>query len=113
MGYYTRYALTFDAPTQVEKTWVEQAMREYSLPNYDVGTLYELWAKPFQEEPIKWYDHEKDMWVFSRQFPQVLFTLFGEGEKSGDIWRKYFKNGKMQVARAQITFAPFDEKELK
>lgn len=49
----------------------------------------------------------------SLKFPDVLFTLHGDGEEQGDEWRKYFLNSKMQLYRAQVTFAPFNPKELK
>lgn len=58
---------------------------------------------PF-EEPCKWYDHEKDMKALSVQFPAYAFFLSGEGEEAGDLWKKYFFQGKMQVAKAKITY---------
>lgn len=62
-------------------------------------------------DACKWYDHAEDMKALSKTLPNVLFTLSGEGEESGDVWRKYFLNGKMQTAKAVITVAPF-KKEL-
>lgn len=62
---------------------------------------------------IKWYSHVSDMRVFSKLFPKVLFTLRGEGEESGDIWAKYFLDGKMQEAKAEVVIAPFDASKLK
>lgn len=64
-------------------------------------------------ESVKWYEHEDHIRALSKEFPNVLFTLRGEGEESGDIWNKYFLNGKMQMAKAQIAFDPFDESKLK
>lgn len=64
-------------------------------------------------DSCKWYDHEEDLKRVSERFPTVLFTLSGEGEESGDIWRKYFKDGKMQKCEAKITFDEFDEAKLK
>ena len=67
---------------------------------------------PFDDE-CKWYEHETDMKALSLRFPEVLFTLHGEGEESGDVWNKYFRNGKCQVAKGVVTIAPFNPKELK
>lgn len=64
------------------------------------------------EDRCKWYDHETELADFSKKFPDVLFVLDGEGEESGDLWRKYFRNGKFQRVDAVLTYAPFDEKLL-
>lgn len=64
-------------------------------------------------EPCKWYEHDKDMKEFSKKYPEYLFTLKGEGEEAGDMWVKYFLNGKVQTANAKITFDPFDVNSLK
>ena len=64
-------------------------------------------------ESCKWYDHEDSMRAISEAFHNVLFTLHGEGEEAGDIWDKYFLNGKMQACKAKVVIEPFDEKQLK
>lgn len=65
------------------------------------------------DEHIKWYEHEKDMRWLSLKTPNIVWSLHGEGEETGDLWQKYFKNGKMQVAQARIEYDDYDEKELK
>jgi hypothetical protein len=67
---------------------------------------------PFEDE-CKWYDHDEHMRQVSKANPETIFILEGEGEESGDIWKKYYLNGKRQEAKAIITFEPFDEKKLK
>jgi len=64
------------------------------------------------EEAQKWYEHEDDLREFSKSPRPWLYVLSGEGEESGDIWKKDFRDGKMQVAKATIQCAPFDEKAL-
>lgn len=56
----------------------------------------------------KWYDLEKDMRELSKLFPNYLFTVHGEGEEAGDLWNKYFLDGKCQTAQAAITYEKFD-----
>jgi hypothetical protein len=63
-------------------------------------------------EPCKWYEHVEEMKKMSLAFPNVLFTLAGEGEESGDVWRKYFLNGKVQVSKIKMEFDPFDPIKL-
>ena len=59
-----------------------------------------------------WRSHEKDMKAYSLQYPTTLFEFMIEGEEYGDIWKKYFKNGKVQVCKAKITFDAYDEDKL-
>lgn len=58
------------------------------------------------------YDWEGELKELSQEFPDCVFELDGDGEESGDVWRAYFKNGKMQKAPAKIVFDPFDETKL-
>ncbi len=39
--------------------------------------------------------------------------LDGEGEESGDVWRKYFFNWEMQYCTAKIVFEDFNENRVK
>jgi hypothetical protein len=49
----------------------------------------------------------------SKEYPNVIFELSGEGEESGDVWKNYYMNGKVQKCQARIVFDEFDENELK
>lgn len=64
-------------------------------------------------QSAKWYDYDNEMKMLSRNFPEVLFTLHGEGEDQGDIWNAYYLNGKSQKAKAEITIPKFNISELK
>ena len=104
MGYQTSYKLECDKPGVVEE--VHQDADEDSYIRFAIcedGSTYDA---------CKWYEHEEDMRKISLEHPGVLFFLSGEGEEAGDIWKKYFMDGKMQVAHAQIKFAKFDPKKL-
>lgn len=59
-------------------------------------------------EAFNWYDHEKDMLAASVTFPDWIFELSGEGEDYGDIWVKWFWNGKMQGGRAELVLPQFN-----
>lgn len=119
MGYQTRYRLEYTGQEAAKESCphcggtgaliiadpVERALKEPG----------EASKHPIDDnfgEEVKWYDHEEDMKAFSRKFPAVLFTLNGEGEESGDVWVKYFKNGKMQASKAEIKLAAFDPAKL-
>jgi hypothetical protein len=100
MGYHTRYEIEITP----DSTDIREAIE------YDDDLAYAIGSG---SDDCKWYDHESDMRTFSQRFPDVLFTLIGEGEEAGDLWRKYFRNGKMQSCSAQITYEPFDESKLR
>jgi len=103
MGYNTRYFLTVKPPNPetIPALKVFSGEADYCLN--DDGTT---------NNGGRWYEHEKDMREFSKHRLDVLFTLEGEGEEVGDMWKKYFKNGLCQVARAHITIDKFDPKKL-
>lgn len=98
MGYYTHYSVSIDGYTGDKD------------PEEFVGeeTAY---GNPFEDE-CKWYDHEEDMKKISEKYPDMVFHLHGEGEESGDLWDKHFKNGKMQKCRAKIVIEPYNESKL-
>lgn len=102
MGYYTRYWLKWDKADDKLCAAIAAFSSEDAL-NADGSS----------NGSVKWYNHEADMKALSYKFPGVLFTLFGEGEESGDIWKKYFQDGKMQFCKAVIDFPKFDAKLLK
>jgi hypothetical protein len=101
MGYCTRFELKL-IPFHHEEAWEAVAALD---DGYVGGAL--------DGEPIKWYDHEDHMRGISKQFPGLTFKLSGEGEDAGDIWVKYFRNGKMQSCKAVIEIPPFDEGKLR
>lgn len=101
MGYYTRYALKCS-----DKALIKELIKE----NENAACAFSASGSPCEE--IKWYEHEEELREFSKRYPDVLFTLKGEGEEQGDLWIKYFQNGKMQLAAAKIAFARFDKKKL-
>ena len=121
MGYRTDYTLKITdgaglgldvTPEQCEE--IHKVLVTYDGPKWafdlegiSPSSLYETVCG------CKWYEHESDMRIVSKMFPNVLFTLSGEGEENGDIWKKYFLGGKCQVAKAKIEIAPFNPKELR
>lgn len=97
MGYYTDYDASENS---LEIQEAIEKISDYS--GWHDGKLND----------VKWYDHEEHCGEVSKMFPDQVIKLSGAGEESGDIWVKYFKNGKCQVAEAKITFEPFDESKL-
>ena len=97
MGYYTTYSLSVlsgDDTINHQKQIIEQ------FPDADF------------EMETKWYDSDANMKEYSLQYPETVFLLEGEGEENDDVWKKNFKNGKMQECYAIITFDEYDETKL-
>lgn len=103
MGYYTTYSLYVENLTDEQLRAVDNELAEVS----EIEAWGDGWGGC-----VKWYDHEDDLRRISALFPNALFTLDGEGEGSDDIWRDYYKNGKMQHCPARIEFDPYDESKL-
>jgi hypothetical protein len=97
MGYYTYHELETNGNTEEHKDNIEE-LSEY------VG----LW-----EDSCKWYNHQEDMKAYSKQHPNVVFSLFGDGEEVDDRWVEYYMDGKVQEELAKIVYPPFDKSLLK
>lgn len=108
MGYYTAYSLdTFKSAKDISEILGNLPDGEFEDLRYAIDEYGEVAMS------CKWYEHEKDMKKLSLMHPDIVFELCGKGEEQGDSWKKYFKNGKVQVCEAQITYPPFDENKLK
>ena len=108
MGYYTQFTLNIESG-------VEEHEKEAIITKLRSSCEYAEFALDEEgstNEEAKWYDNEKDMRAFSKEFPKVLFKLSGTGEESGDFWEKYFQNGKMQRCNGSVVYDEFDEKKM-
>lgn len=106
MGYNTSYRLEWSAVDELTGFKIGTAIGENEEMRYVMG------SDGHSEDSGKWYDNEADMRALSLKFPGVLFTLHGEGEESGDVWKKYFRDGKAQICKARLDFPPFDARLL-
>ena len=107
MGYYTTFKLeTDDDQPHVCPTCGSNAVRNHE------EILYKRFGCNLFEEATKWYSWEQDMLEYSKEYPDVLFTLEGQGEEAEDRWAAYFKNGKWQFEKAEMQIAAFDLDKL-
>lgn len=103
MGYYTNYTLTHDKGNHLDQQFADELSK---ITGYE-------WDDKLENDNLKWYDFNTHMKEFSKMHTLVVFTLKGVGEESGDLWIRYYKNGKVQEAKAVITYEEFDEGKLK
>ena len=97
MGYCTKYNIRENCEE------VQQAIELKSGYSFYCG----------QTDEVKWYEWEKHCKEVSIEFPNTVIKVEGDGEEQGDQWKAYIKNGKMQLAKAIVTFESFDESKLK
>lgn len=130
MGYYTYFTLgvhkkkhnvncpevTVDFEIE-KKVAVELAkliceINSNELTASDVEYLAEVEKHGIYEvlnDSLKWYGHEDDMCKLSAMFPDLYFTLEGDGEESDDYWRKLFHNGEhLGTVDGAICYPDFD-----
>lgn len=134
MGYYTHYRLEMVVMGDAKNIWVPQCTHT-TVPKAiychkcgaKIGdrSIFEVIGERIEadddqfyairegSEATKWYRHDGDMLSLSREFPEVLFILHGEGEEGGDLWRTYYLDGGSQREKAVITYAEFDPAKLR
>ena len=113
MGYYTKYELSaWDAATRTPISMEKEYEISYRLEQIAFGHMdreeverfgpvsFETWT----EETMTWYDHETDMLTLSKEYPNLVFLLEGEGEEHGDSWKFYTYNGIAEIVYADIIF---------
>lgn len=96
MGYYTRYELEVKEGNSylMAKKMLEEcdnSDRFYAFEETLEDFVEDLDEKAGNDFSLslesggesKWYEHEEDMKFLSQQFPDILFTLHGEGEENG------------------------------
>ena len=117
MGYNTMFQLQIDgdSPTieQVAEHIASLAFSPESNERKYHSTVDYLRMALDGEDQVKWYDYDADMRMVSEEWPGVLFTLNGEGEENGDIWRAYYRDG-LAVTHRMPEWTPpaFDPADL-
>lgn len=95
MGYYTSYNLYTEPKMKLDLELLETVTgydwEEYSEGHYTPG------------DTIKWYENGEDMKNLSKMFPDVTFTLEGDGEEQGDLWKTSYKDGAVLKSFSAVT----------
>jgi hypothetical protein len=61
---------------------------------------------------VKWYDHDQHMRKLSKKYPDILFSLYSNGEDIDNIWITYYKNGLGQFRQAKIVFDDYNPEKM-
>lgn len=116
MGYYTDFDLKIISDKKffnVECKHCNATGIVQMSPYEAVTSKYEYLRAENLDDSQKWYEYNENMIEVSEEFPDILFQLNGAGEEPGDIWVKYYKNGRSQEARLNLELDGFDPDKLK
>ena len=111
MGYHTNYFLTVTPMGMALYEAVDAILG--CVNGYFERNGLENNAGSWLDLDDTWYNHEEDMLAISKQFPELLFVLEGEGENNDDLWKQYFRNGKTLFCPAYSVYWPFIEARMK
>jgi hypothetical protein len=107
MGYDTYFALHIEVANehtpagQARLKEVEDALHERGRDD-ELARAYAPFG--YNDDTMRWYDHDDDCQAFSRQFPDIVLGLRGEGEDSEDLWMKFYHDGEIQGGQAEIIY---------
>lgn len=104
MGYYTDFIINVEGEEMSDD--IVNAITSISQFEFE-------WHDDEISTYSKWYDCDDDMRELSELFPDKLFRVDGQGEDPDDIWRLYWKNGKVQESKRTVSYEPFDETKLR
>lgn len=112
MGYYTTFYGEVSGPDFAMRAFMEDA--ESVVPGaYEIPLADFCSGDILGGDSMKWYGYESDMLSLSNKYPALLFSLRGEGEESGDMWKAWFRNGESLRVNAVVTYPEPDlDKEL-
>lgn len=113
MGYYTYYYMNIEPDPNRNQTKLSEEIQKRldaevaKMHVFEEGDSTSGWSGY-----AKWYDHDQDMLMLSHRFPEVLFTLYGDGEETEDFWYAYYLNGYSQDAPVRFEYDKFDMSKL-
>lgn len=121
MGYDTVYSLKLKSLNKkvrindkAKEAIIERLTgSDFEGSEYSKDAWYALDAYGDCSDALHWYNAVDEIAVFSKLYPEILFTLHGEGDNNGDLWNVYIVNGLIQDAPAKPIYPKFDPLKLK
>ena len=108
MGYRTYYTLSIldlDGQTELTEDVSNSIIKKLRMSCEDLE--FAVCENGSSNGDCKWYEHDRDMTELSKQFPNVIFQLDGNGEESEDIWTSWYHDGKIQGGHVKIIYPEF------
>ncbi len=94
MGYYTLYSFSH----------LEGPEEDYENLLKDIDAIVGGNEARTQESVYaKWYDHEKDLKALSEKYPDLTFSVDGDGEETLDLWQSFWHAGRSWYETVHFT----------
>ena len=96
MGYYTYYdlqVLNEDKFSAEEISKASHRLAEIMGENKPFSDEYNDFSW-ISYDSMKWYDNKEHMLQLAKEFPNMLFKLYGDGEDSDDMWIDYYQGNR-------------------
>lgn len=108
MGYYTYYTCYVIDEDSYGKEKIKQAANRLAEILYGEKPSKEVQDFEFicENGEMKWYEYEDNMKKLSKEFPDMVFELSGNGEDEEDFWKEYFLNGESCYCSGHIEYDP-------
>ena len=109
MGYYTHYHLEvmeknehngLSEPVENVVKEIKRVLTE--ILGGDADYAYDIEDMLEGTAEMKWYNHTENMKALAKAFPNIYFTLEGEGEDREDYWVKQFHDDEYYESYAEI-----------
>lgn len=100
MGYYTDFRLEFNSTSANQIQTRLEELSGYSFTNS---------SRTLCLDSAKWYDYDAHMKQLASEYPDVLFTLYGDGEERGDIWVQYYQGSISKGGKASLVYPSYGE----
>ena len=110
-GYLTVHTIDWSPKDQLR---VSQIVGDLVRTGADAGALaWQDWAAVLTGRKARpWHDHQADLARVSLRWPDVTFTLTGDGEGHRDRWREYYRNGLVQTVAGELRYPDYRVEEL-
>ena len=95
MGYLTYYTMEIYKADKFPGTdgILSYAEERKVLAASKVAVAKDIAFENFEDDCIKWYDHQADLDAVSKEMEDYVFVLYGDGEESDDKWKVVFHKG--------------------
>ncbi len=98
MGYNTTYKVYVVNDTPAKWT-LDKDLARISDYVFDDGEAHD----------IKWYEHDAEMKLLSKEHPDTIYEVRGNGEDESDVWVSFYKDGKSYKVNLAPVYPAFDE----